>query len=191
MQRNLLILQQQALARQAQQQRAAIAGMPPDQVNNSWMQQQRMQQQQLENENRMKQQRMASMYMQQRDIPQQQRMQQQQPIQPPQTTPPVSPVNATLIESNLQKKNLDLYVNRDQAYQIRLDTQHKRHMDLAQTKKHAIDIVNDERRIRTQSRGLLTFGKGYSRYGNGKTGPNNRVLYPGDKKRKRHQSARL
>ncbi|CAO3655159.1 unnamed protein product [Mucor hiemalis] len=176
------------------------------------------QQQQLENENRLKQQKlqqqqkMASMYMQQQQqqqqqpqlppqqqqqrmqaqaMPSMQQQQQQQPVQPMKVQPQVSPANAIPVKNPLQQKNLDLYVSRDQAYQVTLDTQHKRHMELAQSKKHAIDVANNERRIRQQNRGLLTFGKGYDGYGNGKTGLNNRVVYPGDKKRKKHQSFRL
>jgi hypothetical protein len=255
MQRNLLFLQQQAMARQAQaqQQRAAAAvaaggsggnmGSPglmggymdvggnvngiPDPMNSPWLQQQQQQlqpqqqqrmqpnlpmnisqqqqQQQLDNENKIKQERLQQQrlaFMQQREALQQQQrqqllrqtQQQQQPIaQPmvqPALQPTVPPANTIVVQNELQQNNLDLYVGRDQQYQMTLDMQHKRHMALAQAKKHEIDIANNERRVRSQNRGILTFGKGYDGYGNGRTTASNhgRVMYPGDKKRKRHHN---
>jgi hypothetical protein len=98
------------------------------------------------------------------------------------------PVKTTTLESETHKKNLKEYIERDHEYQKTLDAQHKRHMGLAQEKKHEIDVANNERRIRMQSRGITTFGKGYDSYGNGKTGVHSRVVFPGDKKKKKHHA---
>lgn len=212
--------QQQALARQAQQQRAAAAAIASgsnittlaDPMNTLWtpqqMEQQRiaqqpnallqlqLQQQQLENENKIKQQklqqqqqRLASMYnTQQKETT---------PSQPPplahrqSSTAFAQPAHVIAVKTKLEQNSLDLYVGRDQDYQRTLDMQHKRHLELAQSKKHEIDMANNERRIRSQSRGILTFGKGYDGYGNGKTSASShgRVLFPAEKKRKRHHTA--
>ncbi|CAO0799994.1 unnamed protein product [Mucor circinelloides] len=220
MQRNLLFLQQQqqqALARQAQQQRAAAAAIASgsnittlaDPMNTLWtpqqMEQQRivqqpnallqlqLQQQQLENENKIKQQKLQQ---------QQQRLASMYNTQQKETTPSplaqkqsstafAQPAHAIAVKTKLEQNNLDLYVGRDQDYQRTLDMQHKRHLELAQSKKQEIDMANNERRIRSQSRGILTFGKGYDGYGNGKTSASShgRVLFPAEKKRKRHHTA--
>ncbi|KAF1805998.1 hypothetical protein FB192DRAFT_1270447 [Mucor lusitanicus] len=88
----------------------------------------------------------------------------------PSAVQPLSPSTHVIsVKTELEQKNLDLYEGRDQQYQRTLDMQHKRHMQLAQSKKHEIDMANTERRLRSQSRGILTFGKGYDGYGNGTT----------------------
>ncbi|KAI9480667.1 MAG: hypothetical protein EXX96DRAFT_521933 [Benjaminiella poitrasii] len=114
---------------------------------------------------------------------------QQQPQQLAQSTLPSTAIqipNATVVKTEAQQKKLDQYISHDEKYQITLNKQHKQHIVLAQSKKSEIDVANNERRIRQQHRGLLTFGKGYDGYGNGKTGISNapRIVYPGDKKRK-------
>ncbi|KAI8644192.1 hypothetical protein BD408DRAFT_413851 [Parasitella parasitica] len=156
------------------------------------------QQQHLENENILTQQKSASMYMQQKDAqpplpPQSSQMLPSTTISLQQSTaqPSISPPNTTVIKTKLEQKNLDLYVDRDQKYQLALDAQHKRHVELAQLKKREIDIANNERRVRAQNRGILAFGKGYDGYGNGKTSVSShgRVLLPADKKNKRSHQA--
>ncbi|KAI8993356.1 hypothetical protein BDB01DRAFT_776042 [Pilobolus umbonatus] len=250
MQRNLLFLQQQALARQAQQQRlAALQGQDNLNVNNnSWLPQQSPQSSQQRQETslsvntqqlpddaafkqqKIQQQKLASMYLQQRSAlsqPQSQpqvqshvqpqvQSQQHQPKQFPQQTVstqsiPIAPTqalpsqqstpmqiqpslptgrnapNAIVVKNPEQEKNLNTYINRDKKYQVILDIQHRRHMKLAQEKKVEIDIANNERRLRAQHRGILTFGKGYDGWGNGRTGMGNaKIIYPADKKRKRN-----
>ncbi|KAL9542957.1 hypothetical protein MBANPS3_008351 [Mucor bainieri] len=216
MQHNLLFLQQQqqqqALARQVQQQRAAaMAASSGGQTNTlagpmnaQWahhhhhQQQQQQglalqpnalqqqQQLQLENDTRAKQQhRLAAMYnMQQKETAS------QPPLMQGASTvqPLVSPADAIPVKTRLEQANLDLYQGRDQHYQRTLDMQHKRHMQLAQSKKHEIEVANNERRLRSQTRGIWTFGKGYDGYGNGRTSASShaQVLLPAAKKRKRH-----
>lgn len=191
--------QQQQQQLQLQQQQRMQSSLP---LNIA--QQQQQQQQQLENENRLNQQRLQQqrltlMQQQQQQQQQQQKRQQmfrqtqQQPMQPtvqPALQSSVPPANAIVVENELQQKNLELYVIRDHQYQLALDLQYKRHIALAQAKKHEIDLANNERRVRSQNRGLLTFGKGYDGYGNGRTSASNhgRVVYPRDKKRKRHHN---
>jgi hypothetical protein len=173
-------LQQQRLASMYMQQRDAQQQAQVQQVQQAQQLQQRIQLQQQQQQQMMAQQQQA----------QHQQQAVQQPIIQQTPIPPPPPANATLVQTALQRKNLDLFMGRDQAYQVTLDAQHKRHMELATSKKHDIDIANNERKIRSQSRGIVTFGKGYDGYGNGKTGSNNRVIYPGDnKKRKRHHNS--
>ncbi|KAI8371226.1 hypothetical protein EDC96DRAFT_501887 [Choanephora cucurbitarum] len=100
------------------------------------------------------------------------------------------PFETIQVESATQQKNLKTYIARDSQYQTTLDRQHKRHVELAQQKKQEIDLANQLRRERVQHKGLTLFGPGYNGYGNGKTGPPTpytRIVYPGDKKRKRQQ----
>ena len=100
------------------------------------------------------------------------------------------PFETIQVESVTQQKNLKTYIDRDSQYQTTLDRQHKRHVELAQQKKQEIDLANQLRRERVQHKGLTLFGPGYNGYGNGKTGPPTpytRIVYPGDKKRKRQQ----
>ncbi|GAN03594.1 hypothetical protein MAM1_0043d03049 [Mucor ambiguus] len=185
-----------------------------DPMNTLWSQQQQQQQRllqqpnatlqqqqlQLENGNRIKQQqllqqqRLASMYnMQQKETPSQSPPLVQKPSSttPSTVQPLIPPAHAITVKTKLDQKNLDLYEGRDQHYQRTLDMQHKRHMELAQSKKHEIDMANNERRLRSQSRGILTFGKGYDGYGNGRTSASShgKVLFPAEKKRKRHHHA--
>ncbi|KAG2234091.1 hypothetical protein INT48_000268 [Thamnidium elegans] len=105
---------------------------------------------------------------------------------PTQTQPIIPPGKITLVKTPIEKKKMNQYIEHDHSYQIALDAQYKRHLELAQTKKLEIDVANNEREMRAQSRGVLIFGKGYDGYGNGKTGFQTRILYPQEKKRKRH-----
>ncbi|KAF7726437.1 SWI/SNF chromatin-remodeling complex subunit [Apophysomyces ossiformis] len=115
--------------------------------------------------------------------------------QPPQLSsrPPVVPATASvnvpqvesiLAQTEVQKKNLELYQHHDKVYQETLNTQHKRHLQLAQEKKRDIELTGIERRNRMQGP-IAAFGPGYSGYGNGTTGTQSRVLYPRDRKRPR------
>lgn len=174
-------LQQQRLASMYMQQRDAQVQVQQQAQQAQIQQRMQLQQQQQQQQLMLQQQQAAAA---QQAVAQQQ----QRPVQPMQVIPP-APANATLVQTPLQQKNLELYMGRDQKYQITLDTQHKRHMELATMKKHDIDIANNERKIRSQTRGIVTFGKGYDGYGNGKNGSSNRVIYPTDnKKRKRHHN---
>ncbi|KAI8885301.1 SNF5-domain-containing protein [Backusella circina FSU 941] len=116
---------------------------------------------------------------------QQQQQQQQQPFIIPAvnspTTPTTSNVPSATIETQTHKKHLKSYETRDHQYQETLNTQHKRHIHMAQEKKRLIEFTSHERRIRLQNGPLLLFGQGYRRYTNGP----NRVVYPHQRKRLR------
>ncbi|CEP15818.1 hypothetical protein [Parasitella parasitica] len=200
MQRDFLYLQQQqqqqqqqAMARQMQQQRASGGPDLTTSLNSIWARQQidqvyPLQQQQLENENTLAQQKPASMHVRHKDA---QLPQQASQLVPSTSQLSVPPPDATVVETELQQKTLDLYAGRDQQYQLTLDAQHKRHVRLAQSKKREIDMANNERRVRAQNRGILTFGKGYDGYGNSRTSSSSlaRILFPADKKQKRSHQA--
>ncbi|KAG0175330.1 SWI/SNF chromatin-remodeling complex subunit [Apophysomyces sp. BC1034] len=94
-------------------------------------------------------------------------------------------VESTPAQTEVQKKNLELYQHHDRIYQETLNTQHKRHLQLAQEKKRDIELVGVERRTRMQGGPMAAFGPGYSGYGNGTTGIQSRILYPRDRKRPR------
>ncbi|KAG2232718.1 hypothetical protein INT48_000075 [Thamnidium elegans] len=99
---------------------------------------------------------------------------------------PAASTKATLVKTELQKRNLHQYEERDDTYQDVLNLQHKRHIELAQNKKRAIELASLERRNRMQPNGpIITFGPGYQGYGNGKTGTRTRIRFPHDKKKKR------
>ncbi|KAG1484227.1 hypothetical protein G6F57_002035 [Rhizopus arrhizus] len=102
---------------------------------------------------------------------QQQQQQQQQPF------------NLKPISSEAAQKTLRQYEKRDETYQAILDTQYKRHVEIAQEKKKVIEQANMERRIRSQNPTLL-FGPGYQSFGNGKTGFQHKIKYPGEKRRR-------
>lgn len=105
-----------------------------------------------------------------------------QPIVPViNSVPPPTATNATItvIKTDLQKKNLEQYEHRDEVYQSVLNTQHKRHVELAQSKKRSIELASMERRTRMQQGGpLLVFGPGYQGFGNGKTGTRTKIRFP-------------
>jgi hypothetical protein len=102
------------------------------------------------------------------------------------TTPATNHSKATLVKTDLQKKNLLQYEYRDETYQDVLNLQHKKHIELAQTKKRSIEVASLERRNRMQPGGpIITFGPGYQGYGNGKTGTRSRIRFPQDKKKRR------
>lgn len=97
------------------------------------------------------------------------------------TPPTATNATITVIKTDLQKKNLEQYEHRDEVYQSVLNTQHKRHVELAQSKKRSIEMASMERRTRMQPNGggpLLVFGPGYGGYGNGKTGTRTKMRFP-------------
>lgn len=93
------------------------------------------------------------------------------------------PFNLKPASSEAAQKTLRQYERRDDEYQAILNTQYKRHVELAQEKKKLIEQANLERRIRSQNPAHL-FGPGYQSFGNGKTGFQPKIKYPAEKKRK-------
>lgn len=93
--------------------------------------------------------------------------------------------NQVVVETDTQRQNLEQYKTRDDVYQETLNTQHKRHVELAQSKKKLIETASIERRSRLQQGPASVFGYGYKGYGNGKTGTQSRIRYPAERK-KRH-----
>lgn len=178
--------QQQRLANMMQQKRGYPPPVPPQQQQQAWddgfnKQQQlfQLQQQRMLNKDAMRPPILPPSH-----------------VQPPPVTPAIVPVistppattttKATPVKTELQKKNLQQYEARDDAYQDVLNLQHKRHIELAQNKKRAIELASLERRNRMQPNGpIITFGPGYQGYGNGKTGMRTRIRFPHDKKKKR------
>jgi SWI/SNF-related matrix-associated actin-dependent regulator of chromatin subfamily B protein 1 len=106
----------------------------------------------------------------------------------PGAAPPIpATIEATPVETRVQKENLAQYQQRDRDYQDILNQQHKRHLHLAQEKKREIEIGQHERKVRLHGpQGVVaTFGPGYRGLGNGTTGMQSRLVYPRDKKRLR------
>lgn len=97
----------------------------------------------------------------------------------PQQLPPVPPTTKVIhVESETQKKILALYQSRDERYQSILNNQHKRHVELAHTKKKSLEMASLEKRARIQGGPIEAFGIGYrGYYGNHKTGTKNHVKY--------------
>ncbi|KAI7869446.1 hypothetical protein BDF14DRAFT_1781071 [Spinellus fusiger] len=95
-------------------------------------------------------------------------------------------VETTQVNTPGQRQNLTMYQDRDKAYQETLNIQHKRHIHLAQEKKRDLELTGGERRARSQHGPLISFGPGYSGYGNGTTGLQTRIVYPQQRKRMRH-----
>ncbi|KAF1806491.1 hypothetical protein FB192DRAFT_1273032 [Mucor lusitanicus] len=104
-----------------------------------------------------------------------------QPVQQQQQ----QPVNAISVKTEAQRKNLMQYQGRDDVYQDTLNLQHKRHIELAQSKKKSIEIASMERRTRMQHGAAVAFGPGYRGYGNGRTGTTSRIRFPRDNKRRK------
>lgn len=124
--------------------------------------------------------------------PVQQQQQQQQPIIPSVSSPmnPPLPENAISVKTVAQQKNLVQYQSRDNIYQDTLNLQHRRHIDLAQSKKKSIESASMERRTRMQHGSAAAFGPGYRGYGNGKTGIASRIRFPRDNKKRSRTAKR-
>ncbi|KAI8379299.1 uncharacterized protein BYT42DRAFT_514522 [Radiomyces spectabilis] len=101
--------------------------------------------------------------------------------------PPMAPqLEATPVQTEVQKENLKTYQTRDRIYQETLNVQSKRHHQLAHEKKKDIEHASAERRARMQGGPIVAFGPGYGGYRNGKTGLHSRLVYPQERKRLRH-----
>ncbi|OZJ01792.1 hypothetical protein BZG36_05191 [Bifiguratus adelaidae] len=85
------------------------------------------------------------------------------------------------------KAEVELYVARELAYQQSLNTQHERHVALANAKKQEIEEANTRKHER-QILGGRVFGEGYKGYGNARTESTSRIIYPQDRKRPRRTS---
>lgn len=92
--------------------------------------------------------------------------------------------NKILVQTDTQRSTLEQYKKRDELYQETLNTQHKRHLELAQSKKKLIEQASLERRSRMQQGPATVFGYGYKGYRNGKTGTQTRIQYPAEKKKR-------
>ncbi|KAL7312781.1 SWI/SNF chromatin-remodeling complex subunit [Mucor circinelloides] len=116
----------------------------------------------------------------------------QQPVVPSVSSPviPTPPENAISVKTEAQQKNLMQYQRRDDVYQETLNLQHKRHIELAQSKKKSIEIASMERRTRMQHGAAVAFGPGYRGYGNGRTGMSSRIRFPRDNKRRSRTAKR-
>ncbi|KAI9483620.1 MAG: hypothetical protein EXX96DRAFT_149805 [Benjaminiella poitrasii] len=119
---------------------------------------------------------------------------QQQPIIPPPTVQPkldnnlpssLPETKSILANTDVQKKNLEQYLHRDELYQKTLNLQHKRHVETAQEKKQLIETASLERKARMQQGPMVVFGPGYRGYGNSETGTITRLRLPGDKRKYR------
>lgn len=203
MQKNLSNLQYQQMQMLQQQQRLATTmqqkhrGYPPSTQQNWEQQQQLLQQQQRMMNSQPKEMPMMRLphpnMMPSRPphsqitLPSQQQQQLQQPIVPS-INPSLNPVNAETtkilaVETDAQRHQLQQYQMRDEAYQDKLNLQHKRHIELAQNKKRAIEFASMERRTRMQHGPAVAFGPGYRGFGNGTTGTQSRIRFPRSKKR--------
>ncbi|RCH90418.1 SWI/SNF chromatin-remodeling complex subunit, partial [Rhizopus stolonifer] len=173
MQPNLTQLQYQQLQIQQQQQRLASMMQQKQRTGQPWDEKQLLLQKQ-----RLGMMRPTPM------VPNRPRL--SQPSVVPSTSPAKLPEAKTiLVETEGQKRNLKQYQERDDIYQDTLNLQHKRHIELAQSKKRAIELASMERRTRMQHGPAAAFGPGYRGYANGKTGTQSRIRFPHEKKRKR------
>jgi hypothetical protein len=204
MQNNLSNLQFQQMQMLQQQQRLAAMmqqksrGYPPPQQNWDEYNKQQLLQQQRIMQSQPKEMSMmrlpnAGVYPSRPSQPQitlpSQQQTSQQPIVPS-INPPINPVNAeptkiVPVETDAQRQQLQQYQLRDEAYQDTLNLQHKRHIELAQSKKRAIEFASLERRTRMQHGPAVAFGPGYRGFGNGTTGTQSRIRFPRSKKRNR------
>ncbi|KAI9317065.1 hypothetical protein BX666DRAFT_2027132 [Dichotomocladium elegans] len=102
------------------------------------------------------------------------------------TTPIASakPIECIRADTETRKRNLKLYLSRDQRYQETLNLQVKRHFALAQEKKREIEITQRERQLRMRAGPVPVFGPGYIA-GVNPTGVESRVVYPANRRRVR------
>ncbi|KAI7877998.1 SNF5-domain-containing protein [Lichtheimia hyalospora FSU 10163] len=107
------------------------------------------------------------------------------PVVPAVNNPMVPHIESICADTETRKKNLSIFQHRDQLYQEALNTQHKRHIALAQEKKREIDWIQHQRQTRVRAGPILVFGPGYTASGSQTTGLETRVLYPNQRKRLR------
>jgi hypothetical protein len=110
------------------------------------------------------------------------------PFQGPHATrpDPYKKLPITNVTSELQERNLQQYLDRDKVYQKSLEVQHRRHMQLAHSKKAQLEAASMEKKARHQ--GLNVFGPGYKGYGNSKFPVQNSILYPREKRKQRRMT---
>ncbi|CAO3671370.1 unnamed protein product [Umbelopsis ramanniana] len=99
---------------------------------------------------------------------------------------PYKKLPVTNVTGELQEKNLQQYLHRDKVYQKSLEVQHRRHMQLAHSKKAQLEAASMEKKARHQ--GLNVFGPGYKGYGNSKFPVQNSILYPREKRKQRRMT---
>lgn len=99
---------------------------------------------------------------------------------------PYKKLPVTNVTNDVQEKNLQQYLHRDKVYQKSLEVQHRRHMQLAHSKKSQLEAASMEKKARHQ--GLNVFGPGYKGYGNSKFPVQHSILYPRDKRKHRRMT---
>ncbi|KAI9318523.1 hypothetical protein BX666DRAFT_1855571 [Dichotomocladium elegans] len=97
-----------------------------------------------------------------------------------------------LADNKPHKKTLELYQRRDRVYQVSLNNQHRRHLELAHEKKREIEVMHKDRQLRMTQGPAAVFGPGY-RGSLGSTGSTQppRIAYPNDRKRPRRKKDTL
>jgi hypothetical protein len=96
-------------------------------------------------------------------------------------------VTSIMVETPLQKQNLENYIQKDISYQVVLNKQRQAHIQLAKEKKREIELYNIEKQDRHHFRGHF-FGPGYRAPGNAPSIGPSHILYP-IQKRKRSKSS--
>jgi hypothetical protein len=99
---------------------------------------------------------------------------------------PYKKLPITSVSNDVQEKNLQQYLHRDKMYQKSLETQHKRHMQLAHSKKGQLELASMEKKARQQ--GISVFGPGYKGYGNSRFSVQQPILYPRDKRKQKRMT---
>lgn len=196
---NMMQQKQRGFPQQLQQQQPWEESSQFNKQQQLLLQQQQQQQQQLQQQQARAAQKDMNM-MRPQVIPQPNLIPSKQPVQPSLQQPvvpsvsspviPTPPENAISVKTEAQQKNLMQYQRRDDVYQETLNLQHKRHIELAQSKKKSIEIASMERRTRMQHGAAVAFGPGYRGYGNGRTGMSSRIRFPRDNKRRSRTAKR-
>lgn len=99
---------------------------------------------------------------------------------------PYKKLPITNVSNDVQEKNLQQYLHRDKMYQKSLETQHKRHMQLAHSKKAQLEMASMEKKARQQ--GIPVFGPGYKGFGNSRFAVQQPILYPRDKRKQKRMT---
>jgi hypothetical protein len=99
---------------------------------------------------------------------------------------PYKKLPVTNVANEVQEKNLKQYLDRDKAYQKSLEMQHRRHMQLAHSKKAQLEAASMEKKARHQ--GVNVFGPGYKGYGNSRFPVQHSILYPREKRKYRRMT---
>jgi hypothetical protein len=82
-----------------------------------------------------------------------------------------------MVETPLQKQNLENYIQKDISYQDVLNKQRQSQIQLAKEKKREIELYNIEKQDRHRFQGHF-FGPGYRAPGNAPSIGPSQILYP-------------